>query len=93
MDGQKVDKVDGPFFLKYFIMEKRVSIIKEKAMYISLIVVVVVMLAGAVSTIMVATKGDKDYSQATKGNLTRLSLIYLALTVILSIGVGLYIVL
>ncbi|PAQ13180.1 hypothetical protein [Bacillus sp. FJAT-42315] len=60
-------------------------------MYISLIVVVAVMLAGAIGTIVVASKGDENYSKATKGNLTRLSLIYLALTVILSIGVGLYI--
>ncbi|WP_338753167.1 hypothetical protein [Bacillus sp. FJAT-52991] len=40
-------------------------------MYISLIVIVIVMLAGAVGTIAVATKGDEHYSKATKGNLTQ----------------------
>jgi len=62
-------------------------------MKISLIIIALTMLAGIVGTLFLAGKGDEDYSRSTKSNLTTLSIIYVALGVLLTIGVGLYIVL
>jgi len=50
------------------------------------------MLGGIVKTLAIAGKSDEDYSRSTKRNLTTLSIIYIALGILLTIGVGLYIV-
>ena len=55
--------------------------------------VIVIMVAGLIGTIAVVGKPDEDYGSSTKSNLTRLSLIYILLTIGLVVGVGLYIIL
>lgn len=44
-----------------------------------------------VGTIVVGKNGDENYSQSTKGNITRLTMIYLLLTIGLIVGLGVYI--
>ncbi|KEK23280.1 hypothetical protein [Bacillus gaemokensis] len=44
-----------------------------------------------VGTIIVGRNGDENYSKSTKGNITRLTMIYIVLAIILIVGVGLYI--
>ncbi|MFJ8530304.1 hypothetical protein [Bacillus sp. NPDC094106] len=44
-----------------------------------------------VGTIIVGKNGDENYSKSTKGNITRLTMIYILLAIILIVGVGLYI--
>ncbi|MDM5189057.1 hypothetical protein QUF99_17560 [Bacillus sp. DX4.1] len=44
-----------------------------------------------VGTIVIGKSADENYSGSTKGNITRLTMIYLLLAVILFVGVGLYI--
>lgn len=59
-----------------------------------LIVLVLVLLgAGAIATVMVCTKGDHDYHQATKGNVVRLSWIYIIAISFSLAAVGAYIAL
>ncbi|GAA0315488.1 hypothetical protein GCM10008967_02580 [Bacillus carboniphilus] len=60
-------------------------------MEIAIILVVVIMIAGIIGTLILAGKSDEHYSKATKGNVTRLTLIYVILAIILVIGLGLYI--
>ncbi|WP_174733678.1 hypothetical protein [Mesobacillus harenae] len=60
-------------------------------MDILLILVFVIIAAVLIGTLALAGKGDSDYTSATKGNVTRLTLIYIALTVILVVGLGIYI--
>jgi hypothetical protein len=51
---------------------------------------VLILVAGGIATIVLAGKSDEDYSASTKGNITRLTLIYLGLAVVLILGIGLY---
>ena len=51
---------------------------------------VLILAAGLLWTIALAGKGDENYSSATKGNVTRLSLIYILLAVVLIIGLAVY---
>ncbi|EEL50083.1 hypothetical protein bcere0022_26090 [Bacillus cereus Rock3-44] len=44
-----------------------------------------------VGTIVVGKNGDENYSKATKGNITRLTMIYLLLAVVLVVGLAIYI--
>ncbi len=44
-----------------------------------------------VGTIVIGKNGDENYSKSTKGNITRLTMIYLVLAVVLIVGLGLYI--
>ncbi|MEH7459914.1 hypothetical protein V7183_22715 [Bacillus sp. JJ1127] len=44
-----------------------------------------------VGTIIVGKNGDENYSKSTKGNITRLTMIYILLAIVLIVGVGLYI--
>ncbi|MGD6834409.1 hypothetical protein ACQCT5_19775 [Sutcliffiella halmapala] len=52
---------------------------------------VLVLLGGLFATIQVAGKGDKEYQNETKGNVTRLTLIYMALFIIIIVGFFIYI--
>lgn len=58
----------------------------------SIIVVLFIMIAALIATIALGGKSDENYRKATKGNLIRLSWVYVALGVGLTIGVGLYII-
>ncbi|MBC6971196.1 hypothetical protein H9I32_01805 [Bacillus sp. Xin] len=58
-----------------------------KWMLIMLMIVAVIV----VGTIVVGKNGDENYSKATKSNITRLTMIYLLLAVVLIVGLGLYI--
>ncbi len=58
-----------------------------KWMLIMLMIVAVIV----VGTIVVGKNGDENYSKATKGNITRLTMIYLLLAVVLIVGLGIYI--
>ena len=62
-------------------------------MEFSLILVIVIMVAGLIGTLSLSGKGDNNYSSSTKGNITRLTLIYVALAIILIVGITLYVVL
>ncbi|EMA6343461.1 hypothetical protein ACO11K_002231 [Bacillus cytotoxicus] len=44
-----------------------------------------------IGTVMIGRKGDEHYSKATKGNIRRLTMIYLLLAAVLTVGLGLYI--
>ncbi|MGP3560226.1 hypothetical protein [Geobacillus sp. BK01] len=49
-----------------------------------------VMVAGLIGTLALSGRGDEQYTSATKGNLTRLVLIYAGLAVVLAAGIGIY---
>jgi len=51
------------------------------------------MLAGLVGTLALSGRGDEQYTSATKGNLTRLVLIYAGLAIVLAAGIGIYVAL
>lgn len=58
----------------------------------NLIVITLFLVAVTVAgTIIVGKNGDENYSKSTKGNITRLTMIYILLAIILIVGVGLYI--
>jgi len=64
-------------------------------MMVAYILVILVGIAALVGTLMVAGKGDANYSGATKGNLTRILLMYIILGIIVIIGaivVGVYLI-
>ncbi len=44
-----------------------------------------------IGTVMIGRKGDEHYSKETKGNIRRLTMIYLLLAAVLTVGLGLYI--
>ncbi|WP_339148511.1 MULTISPECIES: hypothetical protein [unclassified Sutcliffiella] len=51
---------------------------------------VLVLVGGLFATLQVAGKGDQDYHKETKGNVTRLTYIYIALFVVIIIGFIVY---
>jgi predicted transporter len=51
----------------------------------------IILLAGLVGTLALAGKGDEKYSASMKGNVTRLSMIYIILIILLIIGIGIFI--
>ncbi|WP_456278379.1 hypothetical protein [Bacillus sp. AK128] len=52
---------------------------------------ILILLAGLFGTIALAGKGDKEYMKSTKGNVTRLTLIYLLLGIIVVVGFSIYV--
>ncbi|CAG9623022.1 hypothetical protein [Sutcliffiella rhizosphaerae] len=54
------------------------------------IISILILIAGLVATIQVAGKGDRHYQKATKGNVIRLSSIYIVLLVIIVVGFIIY---
>lgn len=61
-------------------------------MNFSIILVCVIMIIALIATIALGGKSDENYTRATKGNLTRLTWIYVILGVGLTVGVGVYII-
>ncbi|WP_078380445.1 hypothetical protein [Sutcliffiella halmapala] len=59
-------------------------------MAIAFTLVVIIGIAALISTLALAGKSDENYRSSTKGNLSRLSWIYVVLVVILAGGLGLY---
>lgn len=56
----------------------------------ALILVVIIGVASLMMTIALAGKGDENYRSSTKGNLSRLTWIYIALAIIAIAGLGWY---
>lgn len=52
---------------------------------------IIILLVGFVSTMALSGQGDDNYQESTKRNITNLTLLYVALGVICSIGIALYI--
>ncbi|MFJ7977242.1 hypothetical protein JNUCC23_03225 [Peribacillus sp. JNUCC 23] len=57
-------------------------------MKVSMILVIIISVFAAISTIKLAGKSDQNYSTATKRNLTNLTLIYVGLGVISVIAIA-----
>ncbi|ENQ3079756.1 hypothetical protein [Bacillus multifaciens] len=53
--------------------------------------VLIIVAVTVMGTIMVGKSEEENYGTSTKGNLTRLSIIYLLLGVVLAVGVASYI--
>ncbi|WP_053073897.1 hypothetical protein [Bacillus sp. LL01] len=51
---------------------------------------VLVLVGGLFATLQVAGKGDRDYHEESKGNVTRLTYIYIALFVVIIVGFTVY---
>jgi heme/copper-type cytochrome/quinol oxidase subunit 2 len=51
---------------------------------------VLILISGLIVTIVLAGKRDENYGASTKGNITRLTLIYVGLAIVLILGIGLY---
>jgi hypothetical protein len=51
----------------------------------------IILLGGLVGTLVLAGKGDEKYSSSMKGNVIRLTLIYIILVVVLIFGIGIFI--
>jgi predicted transporter len=62
-------------------------------MKISMILVIIIGIFSLIGTLLLGGKSDEDYRSATKGNLSRLTLIYVILILVLLIGIGIYIML
>ncbi|MEI4828573.1 hypothetical protein WAX78_03770 [Bacillus sp. FJAT-53711] len=56
-----------------------------------ILVMLIIVGLTVIGTIMVGKSEQEDYGASTKGNITRLSIIYLFLGVILVVGLALYI--
>lgn len=61
---------------------------REIFMKVSMILVIIIGIVAAFTTMKLTGKSDQDYSTATKGNLTNLTLIYVGLGVISVIGIA-----
>lgn len=62
-------------------------------MVILFVFIILLLVAGAYGTVFVSTKGDEEYRKATKGNIARLSWIYVVAITISLAAVGVYIAL
>jgi hypothetical protein len=51
---------------------------------------ILILLGGLFATIALAGKGDQDYFKSTKGNVTRLTSIYIVLLIVIIIGFAIY---
>ncbi|MBM7621602.1 uncharacterized protein YneF (UPF0154 family) [Bacillus tianshenii] len=49
-----------------------------------------VLIGGLFATIQLAGRGDKEYQNETKGNVTRLTLMYIALLILIILGFFIY---
>ncbi|MED4455159.1 hypothetical protein [Metabacillus fastidiosus] len=61
-------------------------------MTISVIIIIILAIVALVGTIFAANDKDTNYNKKTKGNVTRLTLIYAVVFIISLIAVGVYIV-
>ncbi|MFC5734667.1 hypothetical protein [Cytobacillus gottheilii] len=55
-------------------------------MTFSYILIILIIVSSAAGTLLIAGKSDENYSSATKGNLTRILLMYIILGIIFIIG-------
>ncbi|OCA82854.1 hypothetical protein [Pseudobacillus wudalianchiensis] len=62
-------------------------------MAVIVVFIVLLLIAGAYATVFISTKGDEEYRKATKGNIARLSWIYVVVITLSLAAVGVYIVL
>lgn len=53
--------------------------------------VLIIVAVTVTGTVMVGKSEDENYGTSTKGNITRLSIIYLLLGIVLVVGIALYI--
>lgn len=60
-------------------------------MAFAIAIVIVIMVVGTIGTLLLAGKGDEKYSSSAKGNMTRLTLIYVVLAIILIIGLSVFV--
>lgn len=60
-------------------------------MLVWIFVVLLLVVITVAGTIMIGKQGEEGYDNATKGNVKRLSLIYLFLAILLAVGIALYI--
>ncbi|MCH1627647.1 hypothetical protein [Fredinandcohnia quinoae] len=61
-------------------------------MKIAVILVVLIAIVGLIGTIAVGGKGDDNYRTSTKGNVTRLTLIYVVVISLSLIALAIYII-
>lgn len=59
-------------------------------MNIAIILVIIIGLASLVGTVLLGGKGDQNYDGATKGNLSRLTWIYIILGIAIVIAFAIY---
>ena len=59
-------------------------------MKIAIILVIIIVVASLFATLALAGKNDENYSESTKGNIFRLTWIYVGLAVVLLGGIALY---
>jgi len=60
-------------------------------MNIMLALVIIILSISIVSTLLIAGKGDENYSKSTKRNTTNLTMIYVVIITISLIALGIYI--
>jgi len=60
-------------------------------MNVLIVLVIITVIIAVVSTLLVAGKGDTNYSSSTKRNFTNLTLIYVIIIVLCLIALGIYI--
>ncbi|MED1410914.1 MULTISPECIES: hypothetical protein [Bacillus] len=56
-----------------------------------IMIVILLVVITVIGTILIGRNGDANYSKATKGNITRLTMIYIILAFVLIVGLGVYI--
>ena len=64
-------------------------VVRRGGRYAKLIMIVVLLVViTVVATVLIGRKGDANYSKATKGNIRRLTMIYIILAVVLIVKLG-----
>ena len=53
-----------------------------------IMIVVLLVVITVIATVLIGRNGDANYSKATKGNIKRLTMIYIILAVVLVVGLG-----
>lgn len=61
-------------------------------MQFSIILIMIIGIVALISTILIGSLGDTNYSSKTKGNLSRLTLIYLVVILVSFGGLALYLI-
>ncbi|PQZ52648.1 MULTISPECIES: hypothetical protein [Bacillus] len=56
-----------------------------------ILIVLLLVVITVIGTILIGRNGDENYSKSTKGNIGRLTMIYIILAVVLIVGLGAYI--
>ncbi|PLT30351.1 hypothetical protein [Peribacillus deserti] len=61
-------------------------------MKLAIILVIIIGIFSLIGTILLGGKSDEDYSTATRGNLSRLTWMYVVLAFVLLVGIGIYVI-